>query len=95
PLSQAEIMADLHEAVFSWPDAGAHDVIVTGTFDNWSSSIHMTKTPSGFEAKVKVPWGQKILYKFVVDGTWLAAQGQPTELDGWTVNNFYHAPEKP
>ncbi|TFK56180.1 hypothetical protein OE88DRAFT_1652812 [Heliocybe sulcata] len=89
-------MADFHEATFRWSQTDASDVICTGTFDQWSSSIHLNKTPTGFESKIKVPWSETILYKFVVDGNWTTASDQPTEYDATgNLNNVYHAPSKP
>ncbi|EPQ59650.1 hypothetical protein GLOTRDRAFT_15331, partial [Gloeophyllum trabeum ATCC 11539] len=89
-------MADFHEATFRWPHSDASDVICTGTFDQWSCSTHLNKTPSGFEAKVHVPWSQKIMYKFVVDGRWTTADGQPSEYDSaGNLNNVYQSPPKP
>lgn len=56
----------------------------------------LTKTSTGLEATVDIPWGQKIKYKFIVDGQWLILDDQPTEVDpGGYVNNVYTAPPKP
>lgn len=42
-----------------------------------------------------MPFGGKILYKFVVDGQWVNSPDDPTETDGsGNVNNVYHVPEK-
>jgi hypothetical protein len=56
----------------------------------------MNKGPTGFSATVKVPWEEKVLYKFVIDGSWATIDQAPTEAD-WrgNVNNVYHAPTKP
>lgn len=71
-------------------------MVVTGTFDQWSSSVTLKQSESGFEGAVRVPWGEKILYKFVVDGKWQAAPGRSTETDGCgNVNNVYYSPEAP
>ena len=56
----------------------------------------LTKTSTGLEATVDIPWGQKIKYKFIVDGRWSVLEDQPTEVDpGGYVNNVYTAPPKP
>ncbi|KAF9651275.1 hypothetical protein BDM02DRAFT_3091509 [Thelephora ganbajun] len=88
-------MSDLHEVVFRWP-YNANEVIVTGTFDQWSSSVRLNKGPSGFAATIRVPWEETVLYKFIVDGKWTTIDQAPTEAD-WrgNVNNIYHAPTKP
>ena len=40
--------------------------------------------------------GQKIKYKFIVDGEWVFHKDQPTEVEpGGFVNNIYTAPAKP
>ncbi|KAH9912703.1 immunoglobulin E-set, partial [Fomitopsis serialis] len=78
------------------PSTDAQDVIVTGSFDGWSSSTHLAKTPAGFEGTARVPFGTKVAYKYVVDGRWTTADGQPTELDPiGNLNNVYTAPPAP
>ncbi|EJD53638.1 hypothetical protein AURDEDRAFT_20347, partial [Auricularia subglabra TFB-10046 SS5] len=78
------------------PSTSADHVVVTGTFDNWSQSVPMTKTESGFEATVSVPWDTDVVYKFVVDGQWLIDHQQPQQYDGsGSVNNVTRTPVKP
>ncbi|KII95936.1 carbohydrate-binding module family 48 protein, partial [Plicaturopsis crispa FD-325 SS-3] len=89
-------MADLHEITFTWPDASPHTVIVTGTFDQWSSSIHLTKGASDFSGTAQIPWESTVEYKFIVDGHWTTRNDQPTTTDpAGNVNNIYHSPPKP
>ena len=58
--------------------------------------MHLVKVPAGFEGVTQIPWGQKIKYKFIVDGEWLIHEDQPTEVDpGGFINNIYTAPAKP
>ncbi|THH33799.1 hypothetical protein EUX98_g461 [Antrodiella citrinella] len=88
--------SDLHEALFKWPHSEPNDVIVTGSFDSWSRTIHLARTPSGFAGTVKIPWGQKVVYKYLVDGMWTTTDTQPTELDPiGNINNVYNAPARP
>ena len=62
----------------------------------WSSSLHLTRKPDGFEAPpVFIPWRSKIAYKFIVDGRWMTNDAEPTEVDHGFVNNVYTAPAKP
>ncbi|KAI1949755.1 Cruciform DNA binding protein [Ophidiomyces ophidiicola] len=78
---------------FQWPHP-ADEVIVTGTFDNWSKSIKLEKSPSGaFRKEVDLPETfEKVLYKFVVDGTWATDHTAPQEDDGHhNVNNVLFA----
>lgn len=64
--------------------------------NKWASSIHLVKVPNGFEGVTHIPWGQKIKYKYIVDGKWLVHEDQPTEVDpAGFVNNIYTAPAKP
>ncbi|KAG1753689.1 uncharacterized protein EDB91DRAFT_1099341 [Suillus paluster] len=98
-------MDDLHEAEFSCtcvhrclagPMADASDVILTGSFDHWSRSMHLPKGASGFVGNVKVPWSEKIPYKFIVDGKWITRDDRPTELDSaGNLNNVLFTPSKP
>jgi len=90
-----QTMSDEHEVIFHWPNTSASSVIVTGSFDNWSQSSVMKKTETGFESTVKVPFGETLYYKFVVDGHWVVADEQPKHWDGGNVNNVYVAPVKP
>lgn len=89
-------MDDLHEAEFSWPYGDASDVILTGSFDHWSCTMHLPKSTSGFVGNVRVPWNEKVPYKFIVDGKWVTRSDRPTELDGaGNLNNVLIAPSKP
>ncbi|KAG7097233.1 hypothetical protein E1B28_004604 [Marasmius oreades] len=89
-------MADWHAVTFEWPYDSANNVTVTGTFDRWSSSVRLEKQDSSFKATVKVPWNEKVAYKFIVDGEWLVNERAPTERDSaGNLNNIYVAPEKP
>ncbi|KAG9317165.1 hypothetical protein JVU11DRAFT_1357 [Chiua virens] len=95
PMSQLEV-ADLHDLELIWPSLGPTDVIATGTFDQWSRSIHLAKGDIGFHGTVKVPWGEKIAYKFIVDGRWEYREDRPQEDDGHgNINNILRTPEKP
>ncbi|KAI9574999.1 immunoglobulin E-set, partial [Boletus coccyginus] len=77
------------------PSLGPTDVIASGTFDQWSSSIHLVKGDTGFSGTVKVPWGQKVAYKFIVDGRWRCRDDLPQEDDGHgNMNNVLRTPEK-
>ncbi|CAG7849223.1 SubName: Full=Uncharacterized protein {ECO:0000313/EMBL:CCA67999.1} [Serendipita indica DSM 11827] len=88
-------MSDFHEATFTWP-AGPSKVVVTGPFDGWSGSTILTKSNDGFSVVVKLPWNEKVPYKFIVDGQWTVAASEPTERDGsGNINNIYTSPTKP
>ncbi|KIK08488.1 carbohydrate-binding module family 48 protein, partial [Laccaria amethystina LaAM-08-1] len=70
--------------------------IVASSLEPSTTSVPLTKTPTGLEATVDIPWGHKIKYKFIVDGQWLVLEDQPTEVDpGGYVNNVYTAPPRP
>ncbi|KAJ7937347.1 hypothetical protein B0H13DRAFT_209903 [Mycena leptocephala] len=53
-------MSDLHEVLFTWPSTEPGSVIVTGTFDEWTSSVHLVKGESGFHGSTKIPWDTKL-----------------------------------
>lgn len=75
------------------PPAGPNPLFLTW---QWSSSLHLARTATGFEAPVRIPWQDKITYKFIVDGNWTTSDQQPTETDSsGFVNNVYTAPPKP
>jgi len=88
---------DMHEVVFEWPQTGPKTVIITGSFDKWSSKRKLTKTATGFVGTIKIPWNEKILYKYIVDGDWALVYGRPVEVESGTgfINHVYIAPPKP
>jgi len=63
----------------------------------WSSTRKLTRTATGFIGTAKVPWNEKILYKYIVDGNWALHYGTPVEVESRTgfVNHVYIAPSKP
>ncbi|KAI0939092.1 hypothetical protein AcV5_000604 [Taiwanofungus camphoratus] len=62
----------------------------------WSGSIHLSRTGSGFEGRANVPWGEKVPYKYIVDGRWTTTDDQPTEYDSiGNLNNVYRSPARP
>ncbi len=58
--------------LFTLPEnTEAHEVIITGSFNNWSTKgIKMNKVKTGWTAELKLVPG-KYLYKFIVDGQWM------------------------
>jgi len=60
----------------------------------WSSSVCLIRKVDKFEALVSTPWRDKIAYKFVVDGHWLANPLEPIEADQGFVKNIYILPPK-
>ncbi|WEW55353.1 Cruciform DNA binding protein [Emydomyces testavorans] len=74
---------------FKWAHP-ANEVYVTGTFDNWSKSIKLEKSVHGdFRKEIDLPeTNERILYKFIVDGTWTTDHTAPQEDDGHhNINN--------
>lgn len=66
------------------------------SISQWSSSLHLVKEGDGFVGKTGIPWGEKLTYKFIVDGEWTTHPDQPTETDpSGNVNNIYKAPSEP
>jgi len=68
---------------FTWVYGQPENVIITGNFDNWEKKIHMDKDPltNIFISRILLPIGQKIIYKFVVDGIWQNDPMLPEEVD--------------
>ena len=67
--------------VFRWTSP-ADEVYVTGTFDNWSKSVQLTKDSGIFTKQVDLASASEdVFYKFVVDGDWTVDQSQPTKMD--------------
>ncbi|KAB8301162.1 hypothetical protein EYC80_003059 [Monilinia laxa] len=67
--------------VFKW-EHPAEEVFVTGTFDNWSKSEKLERVGDVFKKDVQLAnAGEKIYYKFVVDGNWVTDHTAPQEND--------------
>ena len=67
--------------LFKWTSP-ADEVYVTGTFDDWSKSVKLTKDAGIFTKQVDLPAASAdIYYKFVVDGDWIIDSTQSTAKD--------------
>ncbi|CAI5757234.1 unnamed protein product [Candida verbasci] len=78
---------------FRWPE-GPNDVIVTGTFDNWSKSLPLVKQGDGsFSLQVPLPpVKEHIYYKYVVDGEWEVNPNEKSTKDSeGNYNNWIEA----
>jgi hypothetical protein len=67
-------------------------VFVTGTFDDWGRTVKLDQKGDVFEKEVHIPvTGEKVHYKFVVDGIWTTDNRLPEEDDGSSnVNNVLY-----
>jgi hypothetical protein len=64
---------------------GAAEVLVTGSFTGWAGSaadgaLELTRASTAWTAEVELDPGTH-LYKFVVDGAWIADPGNPNTAD--------------
>jgi hypothetical protein len=82
-----------HEFIWKY---GGNKVILTGTFDEWSQSILMTKDHTGvFRSTVNLDASQTWHFKFVVDGVWRCSLDFCSETDvTGNVNNVL-LPDRP
>ncbi|KAL9054039.1 MAG: hypothetical protein Q9206_003693 [Seirophora lacunosa] len=88
---QEAMTSGMGSFVFRW-DHPATEVYVTGTFDDWGKSVKLEKEAGGFVKRVDLPLGEKIYYKFVVDGNWTTDHTAPQEEDSaGNVNNILTA----
>ncbi|KAF2458627.1 hypothetical protein BDY21DRAFT_378416 [Lineolata rhizophorae] len=73
---------------FKWGKP-ASEVLVTGTFDDWAASVKLDKeSDSSFSKTVDLPDDkEKIFYKYVVDGNWVADSTAPSETDDHNNTN--------
>ncbi|CUM66397.1 uncharacterized protein PRCAT00004061001 [Priceomyces carsonii] len=71
------------EILTEYRPKGPKEVILTGTFDNWSKSLYLVKQADGsFELTVPLPSdSDKILYKYIVDGDWLVSPNDKISKD--------------
>jgi 1,4-alpha-glucan branching enzyme len=71
-----------HSATFTWPPTKSQRVVVTGTFDDWSGNTHELQrdTETGyFSTQVPIRYGEKVAYKYVVDGQWMTREDEAKE----------------
>ena len=63
----------------------------------WSKSATLIRSWEGsFSTTLKVPWGSRIHFKYIVDGQWVTSRHEKTETDAHgNVNNVFQAPQKP
>jgi len=85
----------LYDETFAWRGP-ASSVILTGEFDDWRQSIHLSKTGDVFTGTAKIPYDSTVRYKFVVDGEWRFRDDQPTETGAdYITNNILMTKPKP
>ncbi|KAK4249716.1 hypothetical protein C7999DRAFT_29774 [Corynascus novoguineensis] len=79
---------------FKWPH-DAEEVYVTGTFDDWTKSERLERVGEVFQKTVTLPdSADKVLYKFVVDGSWTTDHTAPQEKDKEGNDNNVLLPEQ-
>jgi glycosidase len=83
---------------FTLPDNGYTTVQLETDYDTWTTAIPMAKSASGpttWQVTTPVPYGKDVEYKFVADGNWILAAGQPTvqlpSQQGTNINNLAEA----
>ena len=73
--------------VFRWEHGGS-EVFITGTFNNWSAKIPMSRSGNDFVHIHELSRG-KHAYKFIVDDQWHFSADQNTMADkAGNINNF-------
>jgi 1,4-alpha-glucan branching enzyme len=71
-----------HSATFTWPPTKSQRVVVTGTFDDWSGNTHELQRDEQtgyFSTQVPIRYGEKVAYKYVVDGQWMTREDEAKE----------------
>ncbi|CUM56499.1 unnamed protein product [Debaryomyces fabryi] len=68
---------------------GPQEVVLTGTFDNWSKTLYLVKQADGsFELTVPLPThNNEILYKYIVDGQWKVSPTEKVVTDESGIEN--------
>ncbi|ORY64605.1 immunoglobulin E-set [Leucosporidium creatinivorum] len=89
-------MSDLYAHQFTWAGQ-AESVIATGSFDEWKSTLPLTRNNEGkLSATLPIKYGEKITFKYIVDGSWQHNPDEPFESDAsGNINNVFTAPEAP
>ncbi|BGP20740.1 hypothetical protein JCM10213_001015 [Rhodosporidiobolus nylandii] len=83
----------LYEHTFEW-QGEAQSIVCTGSFDSWSASLPLEHIGGPvFRASTRLKWGEKVVYKFIVDGNWVTSPLAPREWDsGGNENNVFQVP---
>lgn len=79
----------MSEYVFTWPK-GPEEVVITGSFDNWTGSTPLVKQPSGdFSLTMPLPPSDddKFVFKFIVDGEWIVSDKFEKDYSSGPENN--------
>lgn len=97
----------IHNTNSYYRPAGPEEVILTGTFDNWSQSQPLVKQRDGsfkLDFPITADHSGKLLFKFVVDGVWKVSSDVEIErdehgnennvLDADTLKNAVHTTSK-
>ncbi|KAJ3032158.1 hypothetical protein HDV00_007969 [Rhizophlyctis rosea] len=93
PPSPIKNFSPIHPVTFRWQFSSptTRTVILTGTFDNWSQSIHLPRDPHNFDEFVvtlQLDRTKEHVFKFVVDGEWRCSAAFGTRVDeAGCVNN--------
>ncbi|EGV61929.1 hypothetical protein PSN45_000625 [Yamadazyma tenuis] len=77
---------------FEWPlEDSVESVQVTGNFDNWSrANPPLAKDSNGFAGIIKLPAKQKLIFKFVINGTeWKLGPHYKTASDESGIENNF------
>ena len=83
-IEQDQLLQENGKVVFRYENPNAEEVYIAGEFNNWNKNTTPMKKSAGlFIAELDLAPG-KYLYKFVVDGNWIADPYNPnTTPDGY------------
>ncbi|XP_025105998.1 5'-AMP-activated protein kinase subunit beta-2-like isoform X2 [Pomacea canaliculata] len=84
PVTQ-QMTPRLLPTVFKW-EGGGKEVLLSGSFNGWKTKIPLVKSHGDFYTIVDLPEGEHE-YKFLVDGQWTLAPGEPTTPNGMGSQN--------
>ncbi|RPA86350.1 hypothetical protein BJ508DRAFT_322010 [Ascobolus immersus RN42] len=93
--------AQLVSHTFKWKKrANIHEVvIVTGSFDAWAKTLQLLSDPEDSHqlvATTRLPEGETVPYKFIVNGIWMIDPTSPTQYDSdHNLNNIITVPIAP
>ncbi|MBW0476243.1 hypothetical protein O181_015958 [Austropuccinia psidii MF-1] len=80
---------------FRWPSSDHKKVFVKGSFDDWNAPLELLKDDSTgeFISSIRVEYGKKLVYKYVVDDIWKVNPSEPTQSDSnGNLNNYFDVP---
>ncbi len=79
-LTLALISVAARPVTFTYHDANAKQVFISGDFNSWASTTAMARSGNDWTYKFDLPTDARIEYKLIVDGQWVLDPADPVKI---------------